>query len=49
MKTTDMSRTRLYEKFHTFEKYHHGWYHYLHRTIRAWIRMIIPPKSKTAY
>jgi len=49
MKSVSTNRTRLYEEFHTFDKYHRGWYHQMHELIRTFIRRIIPSSRKTAY
>ncbi len=43
------NRTRLYEQFHSFEKYHSSWYHQMHELIRTFIRRIVPSRKKTAY
>ncbi len=42
-------RTRMYERFHAFEKYHNGLYNRLHEVIRSWIRRIFPFERDTAY
>ncbi len=49
MNSAKLSRTKLYERFHSFDKYHSGWYNYLHHVIRSFIRKIVPPKTKRAY
>jgi len=49
MKSVSMDRTKLYEQFHSFEKYHNSWYNRMHEMVRTFIRRVIPSNRKTAY
>ena len=49
MNSISTNRTRQYEQFHSFDKYHSGWYHQMHELIRTFIRRFVPFRRKTAY
>ncbi len=49
MNSVKTDRTRLYEQFHSFDKYHSGLYHRIHDAVRTIFRKLIPLRRRTAF